>query len=90
MLATACQHSIGAIHLPVKVELDLIGTTETAKSGFSNGRVRLSAPFGTGNCQSPSRGETPEAAARRELTEEIGLRPAAPLLPVVDIRGVWD
>lgn len=35
------------------------------------------------------RGETPEAAARRELVEEIGL--AVPsLVPVGTVRGVWD
>ena len=34
-------------------------------------------------------GETPEAAARRELTEEIGL--AVPtLVPAGSVRGVWD
>jgi len=34
-------------------------------------------------------GETPEAAARRELIEEIGL--AVPsLVPVGTVRGVWD
>jgi 8-oxo-dGTP diphosphatase len=35
-------------------------------------------------------GETPEAAARRELSEEIGLQSSAPLLPVGDIHGMWD
>jgi 8-oxo-dGTP diphosphatase len=35
------------------------------------------------------RGETPEAAARRELAEEIGL--VAPrLLPVGEATGIWD
>jgi 8-oxo-dGTP diphosphatase len=34
-------------------------------------------------------GETPEAAARRELTEEIGLAASA-LLPMGDMRGTWD
>jgi 8-oxo-dGTP diphosphatase len=35
------------------------------------------------------RGETPDAAARRELAEEIGL--AAPgLTPAGDVFGVWD
>ena len=33
--------------------------------------------------------ETPEAAARRELTEEIGLAASA-LIPMGDIRGIWD
>jgi 8-oxo-dGTP diphosphatase len=36
------------------------------------------------------RGETPETAARRELTEEIGLTPDAALLPAGDVCGVWD
>ncbi len=35
------------------------------------------------------RGETPEAAARRELAEEVGLAAAA-LLPVGVVCGVWD
>jgi 8-oxo-dGTP diphosphatase len=36
------------------------------------------------------RGETPETAARRELSEEIGLMPEAALLPAGDVCGVWD
>jgi 8-oxo-dGTP diphosphatase len=36
------------------------------------------------------RGETAEAAARRELAEEIGLVPEAALLPAGDACGVWD
>jgi 8-oxo-dGTP diphosphatase len=36
------------------------------------------------------RGETAEAAARRELAEEIGLTPEAALLPAGDARGDWD
>jgi 8-oxo-dGTP diphosphatase len=36
------------------------------------------------------RGETPEAAARRELSEEIGLTPETTLLPAGDVCGVWD
>ena len=35
-------------------------------------------------------GEMPEVAARRELVEEIGLQPAAPLLSVGEISGIWD
>jgi 8-oxo-dGTP pyrophosphatase MutT (NUDIX family) len=36
------------------------------------------------------RGETPEAAARRELAEEIGLVPDLPLRPAGEVCGVWD
>jgi 8-oxo-dGTP pyrophosphatase MutT (NUDIX family) len=36
------------------------------------------------------RGETPEMAARRELSEEIGLTLDAELLPAGDVCGVWD
>jgi 8-oxo-dGTP diphosphatase len=36
------------------------------------------------------RGETAEAAALRELAEEIGLTPEAALLPTGDVCGVWD
>ena len=35
-------------------------------------------------------GETPEAAARRELAEEIGLAGAFPLVAVGDAWGLWD
>jgi 8-oxo-dGTP pyrophosphatase MutT (NUDIX family) len=36
------------------------------------------------------RGEPPEAAARRELAEEIGLVPDRQLRPVGEVCGVWD
>jgi 8-oxo-dGTP diphosphatase len=36
------------------------------------------------------RGETPEAAARRELTEEIGLTLDAALRPAGDACGIWN
>lgn len=35
-------------------------------------------------------GETPEAAARRELREEIGFVPAAPLHLVGETKGMWE
>ena len=35
------------------------------------------------------RGETPEAAARRELAEEVGIS-ASTLLPVGSTRTIWD
>jgi 8-oxo-dGTP pyrophosphatase MutT (NUDIX family) len=34
--------------------------------------------------------ETPEAAVRRELAEEIGLSPAEPLRPAGEAGGDWD
>lgn len=39
---------------------------------------------------SVGRNETPEAAARRELAEEIGLHPAGDLQPAGEVSGVWD
>ncbi|MGY4600421.1 8-oxo-dGTP pyrophosphatase MutT (NUDIX family) [Bradyrhizobium sp. GM22.5] len=33
---------------------------------------------------------TPEVAARRELSEEIGLAGAFPLVAVGDARGLWE
>lgn len=35
-------------------------------------------------------GETPAAAARRELAEEIGLVPTAPLILAGEAHGVWE
>lgn len=35
-------------------------------------------------------GETPEAAVRRELAEEIGLRVTEPLRPAGEVSGDWD
>lgn len=34
-------------------------------------------------------GETPDAAARREMEEEIGL-PSSPLIPAGSASGIWD
>jgi len=50
----------------------------------SSYRMEWNCPVG-----SVRRGETPEVAARRKLTEEIGLA-AYPLFPAGDACGVWD
>jgi len=36
------------------------------------------------------RGETPEAAARREMREEIGLAVSSPLHSAGNVYGIWD
>jgi len=36
------------------------------------------------------RGETPNAAARRELAEEVGLAVEDPLVPAGEAQGLWD
>jgi NUDIX domain len=48
-------------------------------------RIARNVPGG-----SVRRGETPEAAARRKLVEEIGPAFDAPLPPAGDARSVWD
>ena len=50
----------------------------------SSYRVEWNFPGGT-----IKRGETPEAAARRELAEEVGLA-ATRLLPAGDACGIWE
>jgi 8-oxo-dGTP diphosphatase len=51
----------------------------------SSYRIEWNFPGGT-----VRQGEKPEAAARRELAEEIGLAGAFPLVVVGDACGLWD
>ena len=52
--------------------------------------AHLVGPPGTSRGGSVRQGETPEVSARRELAEEIGLVPTAPLHLVGEASGVWD
>jgi 8-oxo-dGTP diphosphatase len=68
------QGSLVAVY--VGQALLLVRASYRAQWNFPGGSVR--------------RGETPEAAARREMAEEIGLTTAAPLRPAGVVRGHWD
>jgi 8-oxo-dGTP diphosphatase len=69
------RHEGALVAIHVGNDLLLVGSSYRVEWSFPGGGIR--------------RGETPEAAARRELVEEIGL--AAPgLLPAGVACGTWD
>jgi 8-oxo-dGTP pyrophosphatase MutT (NUDIX family) len=70
------QHEGALVAIHVGQSLLVLRSSYRSAWNFPGGSVR--------------RGETPEVSARRELAEEIGLVPNAPLRLVGEASGVWD
>ena len=69
------RHEGALVAIHVGQALLLVKSSYRAEWGFPGGSLRP--------------GETPDAAARREMEEEIGLS-SPPLLPAGSVCGVWD
>jgi 8-oxo-dGTP diphosphatase len=69
------QHEGALVAVYVGPALLLVRSSYRTEWNFPGGSVRP--------------GEAPEAAARRELAEEVGLAASA-LLPAGDVGGIWD
>lgn len=69
------RHEGALVAIYVGRALLLVKSSYRAEWGFPGGSLR--------------RGETPDAAAQREMEEEIGL-PSHPLRPAGSVSGIWD
>jgi 8-oxo-dGTP pyrophosphatase MutT (NUDIX family) len=70
------RHEGALVAIHVGQSLLVLRSSYRSAWNFPGGRVR--------------RGETPEVSARRELAEEIGVVPNAPLRLVGEASGVWE
>lgn len=69
------RHEGALVAIYVGRALLLVKSSYRAEWGFPGGSIRP--------------GEAPDAAAQREMEEEIGLS-SQPLLPAGSVRGIWD
>lgn len=70
------QHEGALVAIHVKTSLLLLRSSYRVAWNFPGGGVRS--------------GEAPEAAARRELAEEIGLVADNQIVPIGEVNGLWD
>ena len=70
------QHEGALVAIHVEASLLLLRSSYRVAWNFPGGGVRS--------------GEAPEAAARRELAEEIGLIADSQLIPIGEVSGLWD